>query len=375
MAEATVARRTNIFLLGRDVSFILATFPSSPIPSNMSEPIALFGLTVKPGDVHRMDVLRDFRITNVSLGEHVKGNARVVVKVHLIPQSGHPITEEEELLEGLMDEDDDDDEEDDEEDEEKEAARAMKQYPERTFVLCTLTPGKIEQVSVNIGFSEAEEIGFSVTGENEVDLLGNYLAPAGDFDQEPYDSDDDSEIDSDEAGSFDSDDEDDDEYDSDDMAADGLDGILAEGDSEDDEEDDSDRFENLGDVPSVSAAEKAAAAVPSKKRKALAEPAEADVSMASSVGAVSDAELAKAAAAEGLDVSKLSKAQRKRLNKKLKLASGDADASVASTSSKPEAASTVKAETVKAAVAQNGKAAKTAEKQTVTKDGQQVSVC
>lgn len=96
----------------------------------MSQAIALFGLKVKPGDVHRMDVTRDFRIANVSFGEEVKGNARTVVKVHLIPSYGHPMTEEG---------DEDSDEEDDDDDEEAPA----KQYEERSFVLCTLTPGKV----------------------------------------------------------------------------------------------------------------------------------------------------------------------------------------------------------------------------------------
>lgn len=324
----------------------------------MSEPIALFGLKLTPGEVYRMDVFRDFKITNVAFGETVKGSGRSVVKVHVTPSYGHPMTEDD------MDSDEEE-EEDDEDDEEKEEARALKVYEERSFVLAALTPGKvssvddavaaadhvkqsisltpssyslrlhqIEQVAVNLQFTEDEEIGFSVTGDNEVDLLGNYIAP---FDDEPsdselYDSDDDSVIYSDDY-------DDEDEYDSDEMAADGLDAILAGEDSEDDEDDEeigSPQIEEL----ELEVAPPAAAA--SKKRKAATETATADVSMASSVGgAVTDSELAKAAAAEGLDVSNLSKAQRKRLNKKLKSASGDAvdaDVSVASSSAIPAAA-------------------------------------
>ncbi|CAO1618058.1 unnamed protein product [Sympodiomycopsis kandeliae] len=314
----------------------------------MSQPIALFGLKVSPGEVHRIDVTRDFKISNVSFGAAtLKGNARAVVKVHITPSYGHPLTE--------------DDEDDDEEDEEAEPEE--KEYEERSFVLCTLTPGKIEQASVDIAFSEEEEIGFSVTGDNEIDVLGNYLAPPGDFDQPPYDSDDESDIDPED---FDEDDED---YDSEEAAADGLEDILNGADSEDDE--DSSRFQELGDVPSVAAAEKAAAG---KKRKAAAaEPeVDADVSMSSAVAPVSDAELAKVAAAEGLDVTKLSKAQRKRLNKKLKLADGEvaADTSVASAASEKPA--TRAKESVKTTVVENGKA-KTAAQEKTAKDGKQLS--
>lgn len=326
----------------------------------MSQPVALFGLKVKPGDAHRMSVIRDFKVTSVSFAaDALKGNARAVVRVHITPSPGHPITEEEELADASEDSD---------EDEEKE-------YEERSFVLCTLTPGKIEQASVDVTFSEQEEIGFSVTGDNEIDLLGNYVLPADDFDQPPYDSDDDSEIYSDE---YDEED-DDDEYDSEEMAADGLEGILAEGDS-DEEEADSDRFQELGDIPSVAAQEKksaAAAAAAGKKRKAVAEPeadADVDVSMASTTAPVTDAELAVVAAAEGLDVSKLTKAQRKRLNKKLRTSSGEADAADASVVSAASEKPAAKAkESVKATVVQDGKA-KTAAKETTTKDGKQVSV-
>ena len=72
----------------------------------MAESIALFGLKVKPGDVHRMNIVRDFKVTNVSFaGDTLKGNSRAVVKVHLTPSFDHPLTEQEEAAEG-SDEDD-----------------------------------------------------------------------------------------------------------------------------------------------------------------------------------------------------------------------------------------------------------------------------
>lgn len=320
----------------------------------MTEPIALFGLKVKPGDVHRMNVVRDFKVTNVSFAaDTLKGNSRSVVKVHLTPSFDHPLNEQEEADQGV-----DEDESEDEDEEEKEPE-------ERSYVLCTLTPGKIEQVSVDIAFSEMEEVGFSVTGDNEVDLLGNFLASADEFDQPPYDSDS-SDDDEDEYS-------DDDEYDSEEMAADGLDDIMAEGDSDSEEDEQgTSRFEELGDVPSVAATEKAAASAASKKRKAVADPEpDVDVSMSSVTAPVTDSELAKVAAAEGLDATKLSKAQRKRLNKKIKGEAADADASVVSaTSEKPASKAT---ETVKSTVVQDGKA-KTAAKEVTAKDGKQVSI-
>lgn len=357
----------------------------------MSQPVALFGLKVKPGDVHRIPmVFRDFKITNVSLGENVVGNKRVVVKVHHIPHYGHPAVEEEEI--GDSDDDEDDDEEDseedaeeddedededeDEEDEEedsddediRDALRAEKSYTERSFVLCTLIPGQREQATVDIAFTEDEDIGFSVVGDNEVDLLGNYTTPVG-ADQPPYsdeeeDSDfDDSEIDSDDIDGMDYDS---DEYDSDEIDEDGLEAILAEEDSglededEEDEESDESKIEEIGAEPLTT--KKSAL----KKRKAADEEPVEDVSM---TAPVTDSEVAEAAAAEGIDVSKLTKAQRKRLNKKLKSATDAADDSVASTSSAPAVS---KKESVKAAVVENGKA-KTAAAETTAKDGKTVS--
>ncbi|OZJ05900.1 hypothetical protein BZG36_01178 [Bifiguratus adelaidae] len=46
----------------------------------------------------------------------------------------------------------------------------------KDFVLCNLIPGVIEQQTLDVVFSEGEEVTFSVKGPNSVHLTGNYLA-------------------------------------------------------------------------------------------------------------------------------------------------------------------------------------------------------
>ncbi|KAF9320085.1 peptidylprolyl isomerase fpr4 [Podila horticola] len=66
----------------------------------------------------------------------------------------------------------------------------------KTFVLCSLAAGKTEQQTLDLVFTEGEEITFSVSGENTVHLSGNYL-PEEDFgsDEDMYDDEDDMEDD------------------------------------------------------------------------------------------------------------------------------------------------------------------------------------
>lgn len=342
----------------------------------MSQSIALFGLTVKPGEIHRIPmVFRDFRITNISLGENVVGKKRVVVKVHHVPHYGHPAVEEGDAADE-SDEDEGDRVKESQDEDIEDALKSEKSYTERSFVLCTLFPGEKEQATVDLAFTQDEDIGFSVNGDNEVDLLGNYTTAVG-ADQPPYsdredsdfyDSEVDGEIDSDEASKTDGDkDDDDSNYESDGLEMDGLDAILAERDSgeededEDEEESEDSKIEEVGDAPLGSSTSQ-------KKRKAAEKELEIDSDI-SMTAPVADSELAKIAAAEGLGASKLSKAQGKRLNKKLKSADDAADASVPSAS---RATPTSRKKTVKVAAVENGKA-KIAAKETGQKCGKQVS--
>ncbi|GJJ78632.1 FK506-binding nuclear protein [Entomortierella parvispora] len=45
----------------------------------------------------------------------------------------------------------------------------------KTFILCSLIAGQIEQQNLDLVFTEGEEITFSVSGKNAVHLSGNYL--------------------------------------------------------------------------------------------------------------------------------------------------------------------------------------------------------
>ncbi|KAJ7497410.1 hypothetical protein FB451DRAFT_1211373 [Mycena latifolia] len=68
--------------------------------------------------------------------------------------------------------------------------------PTSSTFICALTPGKIEQVAVNIVLEEKEEYAFEVVGPNTLYLTGNYL------DQRPLDNppfDGDSDMDSEDA--------------------------------------------------------------------------------------------------------------------------------------------------------------------------------
>ncbi|KAJ3169873.1 peptidylprolyl isomerase fpr4 [Geranomyces variabilis] len=87
---------------------------------------------------------------------------------------------------------------------------------DREFVICSLTPGKIEQQVLDLTFLEGEEITFKTTGPCDIDLTGNNLVFAGDDgeDDEDYDSEDSEEGRFMEFGSGDEDDDEDDEEES-----------------------------------------------------------------------------------------------------------------------------------------------------------------
>ena len=160
---------------------------------------------------------------------------------------------------------------------------------------------QVEQVTLNLQICEEEEVGLSVSGDEPVDIIGNYLLPASlnnldpeDYDYDDlYDDEDDEDEDDDEDddedaierrailgpeyGEDDEDDEDEDEDDEEDED---------EEDDDEDEEDDEDDEEDDEEI----------IVIPSKKRSA------SDLDADSSL----------------VDESKLSRGQRKRLNKKLK---------------------------------------------------------
>ncbi|KAI9500088.1 hypothetical protein BX070DRAFT_230737, partial [Coemansia spiralis] len=64
----------------------------------------------------------------------------------------------------------------------------------KSFVLCSLTPGKIEQQPLDIWLSEGEEITFESQGDNEIHLTGNFINEEEEEDEESADEDDDGDM-------------------------------------------------------------------------------------------------------------------------------------------------------------------------------------
>ncbi|KAN0066466.1 peptidylprolyl isomerase fpr3 [Thecaphora frezii] len=220
----------------------------------MAQPVGFFGLRLEPGKTHRMEVTRDFRVTQVAFADEAKDGAKALVKV---TYTSFPDSYSD-------DEDDDDDE------------KSLPEPEEKTYTLCTLISGRTEQERVDVQFCEEELVGFSVTGDTAVDLIGNYVAPPDFYDQEP--------------GS-------DDEYDSedeDDFDMNEMDEMDEDGEDDEDEEDTEGRFEEIEE------------STPAKKEKKAIEAA----------AAASEASAKKRAASEiDSPASVLSKNQQKRLKK------------------------------------------------------------
>ena len=265
----------------------------------MSAPVEFFTLRLLPGEIYHLDTIRDLQITNVSYSEpeNLKGKKRSVLRVHY---AGNPIDleddedveieddDEDEREDDEDEEDDDEDEDDDDEEEEDDddeddivdmEPRVPIFTDDDSYVVCSLIPEKVEQVTLNLQISEEEEVGLSVSGDEPVDIIGNYLLPTSLNDLDPellgeLEDEDDEEAPRDrkliEGPRDDDDEEDDDDEDDDDEDDDEV--LVEEDDDNDDDEED-------------------IVIVPSKKRS------------------VSDLDE---------DEPKLSRSQRKRLNKKLK---------------------------------------------------------
>lgn len=198
-------------------------------------PIGFFGLKLVPGKVHRMDVSRDFKITNVSYADQPKSNTKTLVKIHYTHVPGF-----------------EDDYDEEEQEKEPKSTDEEEEIEEKVYTLCSLNGANKDHAVVDLQFCQEELIGFSITGDAPVDLVGNYVAPPDFFDQDPSDSE------------LYSDDEDDDE----DMY--GLDSDDFDDDDDDDMDEDPDRFEELVES-SASKPKKAIEAAPlsdSKKRAA-----------------------------------------------------------------------------------------------------------
>lgn len=211
--------------------------------------IATWGLKLTPGKPHKFDSFPDdedldvvLRISNASLTEKLADDSRTIVKITK-HKSG-------------LDEDGDDED---------------AELPLEEFVLCSLIPGKVEQVSLSIEFGP-DLVQFEVIGKNEVHLLGNWIDISSN--NPPF-------------GSDDEDESDEDAYRLDDVSSDvemHPDDLLEDGD-----ETDGSRFEEVDEAPKA------------KGLKRAAEAMEEDATLADG----------------------LSKKQKKKLAKKLKNAEGD----------------------------------------------------
>ncbi|KAI0278477.1 hypothetical protein BGY98DRAFT_973732 [Russula aff. rugulosa BPL654] len=138
--------------------------------------VALWSTVVKPGEAVSIVPQSDLVITNAALGaELADASGRTSVKLTYL----RPVK--------VTDDDEDDDEKDDEDDGDAQVET----------VLCSLTPGKIEQCTLNLTFEEDDEFLLEVVGKNEVHLSGNYIDQAPD--QVPYNDESELETESDHA--------------------------------------------------------------------------------------------------------------------------------------------------------------------------------
>ncbi|OCH86119.1 hypothetical protein OBBRIDRAFT_761840 [Obba rivulosa] len=238
----------------------------------MAVAVALWSLTVTPEEPEVFVPPGDVRITNIALGEELADeNGRSTIKLMYTK----PMSDD-------SDEEDEEGEEEEKEDEDDETPRAA------TTVLASLTPGKIEQATLDVILEGDQEYLIEVVGKNTVYLTGNYIDQTP-MDQPPYDDDM-------------SDDEDD--YDLREVSSDvEIDPEEMDIPSDDDES----RFEEVNEE------ETAPKKDASKKRPRESDAMEADE--------------------EGEE--KLSKTQRKKLSKKLKAEGGKAVPAEAE--AKPEA--------------------------------------
>ncbi|EIM20304.1 hypothetical protein WALSEDRAFT_60996 [Wallemia mellicola CBS 633.66] len=193
----------------------------------MSTTLGIWSQKLLPNSPSVLEIDEDIRITNVALSENPKSKTRSVVKLLYEPQDSGSESD----------------------DEEKEADK-----PTQEAVLCSLIPGQVEQVSVDLTLTANDLVSISVTGNNEVHLLGNIVTP-----NLPYPEDNES------------DEEDESDMDEDEMRAlYGPDMDLD--DEEESDEEDGPKIEELPDQPIAKpskkrAAEEEAPAKPSKKDK------------------------------------------------------------------------------------------------------------
>jgi FK506-binding nuclear protein len=126
--------------------------------------LAVWSIALEGGEEKPVELPTHVQITNISFGENLADKTgRTVVKLtYSLPHTS------------------DDDDEDEDEDE-----GALSRI---TTVLCALTPGKIEQSSVNLTLDPESQPTFQATGKNTVYLTGNYIEQSPENDLSPFGS-------------------------------------------------------------------------------------------------------------------------------------------------------------------------------------------
>ncbi|BFZ58315.1 peptidylprolyl isomerase fpr3 [Savitreella phatthalungensis] len=293
----------------------------------LKTPAAMYGLVVPAGgelvpliDDDEMDQCVRLTMASLDLTSESESTKPVILRVIRRPMIDYDDEDDED---DENDEDDDDDEEvEDDEDEDDEAELIDDEAEEEDededgdsdengdeeldsdledeldlftedYVLCTLKPGAVYQQTLDITFSEGEMIYFTVEGDVDVHLTGNYMTPVdsnGPIDEYDSDSDD-----------FE------DEYDSEDD------------DDFEDEEDEDDEDEEIDEIDArITELEEAeAAAKQGKKRRASTEVADLDDMMeeaASKPAAASkkDKKKLKGADGEAVSVPTIASAEEKK---------------------------------------------------------------
>jgi len=153
----------------------------------MEEPSSKFwGLILHPQKAYSFDVEAAFRLTNAALGVTLPGDGKRTTLTLTVDK--------------------------------------------QQYVLCSLTPSKIEQASLDHIFTEGESVTFSVLGNCPIHVTGNYL-PDQDYESSDYDYEDGLEDFDDDLDDDDEDDEDDDENEDEEFGT----AKITELDEEDDE--------------------------------------------------------------------------------------------------------------------------------------------
>ncbi|KAI0051810.1 hypothetical protein FA95DRAFT_1602310 [Auriscalpium vulgare] len=206
--------------------------------------VAVWSLVVRPGEPQSVVPETDVVITNIALGEELDDEkSRTTVKFTY----ARPVSV--------------DDSDDEKEDDDEPGSLGV-------AVLGSLTPGKIEQASVNVTLEENEEYLFEVVGKNTIHLTGNYIDQSPDNvpfndESEPEDED-----------------EDEDGFDLRDVSSD-VEIDPAELDVPSDEDDAADRFEEIEETASAKPAKRARESDDLSKKKAKKLKAENGTALAS----------------------------------------------------------------------------------------------